>query len=106
MPKIGGPGRTLLFGVLMFAAVRVGTACLPFLPDGNAMAFFTAVLFLITGCIYSFTEVGALVYTLKAAPEGKKSVAMAALLAARMAGAIFGVRAKPPQPSAISSPNA
>ena len=90
MPKIGGPAKTLALGTIMFAAVRIATALLAMLPDGDVMAFAAGVVFLVTGFVYAFTEIGGLTWVLATAPEGKKSTAMATLMSARMAGALLG----------------
>ena len=89
MYKIGGPTVALLYGLVSFAIVRVLTACMPFLPDEWILAY-SVVVFLITGGVYAFTEVGALTWVLNTAPPGYKVKALATLVGARTVGALFG----------------
>jgi len=90
MPKIGGPSRTLLCGILMFGVLRFLTAALPLVGTGAAVVFVTVPIFFLQGCVYAFSEIGALTWTLYATPAGHKTAAMAALTAARMMGGMFG----------------
>eukprot|EP00966_Prymnesium_polylepis_P276491 6387915-Prymnesium_polylepis.1 len=46
--KVGGPARTLLIGMIGFAGVRLLTALLPFVPDGDMMAWASGIVFAIT----------------------------------------------------------
>ena len=80
---------------MLFACVRVATACLPLLPDGDVMATATAIIFLLTGFVYSFSEIGALTWVLLTAPDGKRTTAVATLTSARVIGALIGVSCAP-----------
>jgi MFS transporter, DHA1 family, inner membrane transport protein len=77
-------------GVLLFAFVRSATACLPLIGNNRVLLAVSYVLFLFTGFIYSFTEVGGLSWVLLTAPSGKKATATAAMFSARMIGSLLG----------------
>ncbi|KAL1527824.1 hypothetical protein AB1Y20_009206 [Prymnesium parvum] len=102
MPKIGGPAKTLLLGTLLFATVRIGTASMGLFHEedegengmmslsADYLVWYSSILFFLTGCVYSFTEIGGLAWILMEAPEGGKSKAMAAMMTARMIGGLVG----------------
>ena len=90
MPLIGGPSRTLALGISMFAVVRLMCAMLPLVGTGTPLLVASLIVFLLTGCVYAFSEVGALSWVLYTAPKGQKVPAMAALMTSRMMGALFG----------------
>ena len=90
MPYFGGPARTLAVGISMFAVVRLMCAALPIFGTGAPLLGASLVVFFLTGCVYAFSEVGALSWVLYTAPKGQKVGAMAALMTARMMGAMLG----------------
>lgn len=88
--KVGGPSRVLVLGSLLFCIVRVLTALLPFVPDGTPMLATSSVIFFITGCVYAFSEIGALSWVLLAAKPGEKVGAVAILVSSRAMGSMLG----------------
>lgn len=59
--------------------------------SADYLVWYSSILFFLTGCVYSFTEIGGLAWILMEAPEGGKSKAMAAMMTARMIGGLVGV---------------
>lgn len=88
--KVGGPSRALVIGALTFGGVRVLTAFLPLISNGTPMLVCSSILFFVTGCVYAFSEVGALAWVLLAAPSGHKVEAMGVLVSSRALGAMLG----------------
>lgn len=87
----------------MFCLVRLATACMDFFPSegdvpatelaasANVLAPLAALIFFLTGCLYSFSEIGGLAWILSISPDGSKGWTMAAMMSARMSGALLGV---------------
>jgi len=90
MPKVGGPSRTLGSGLVLFGITRFLTAALPIFGGGNPLLAASLVVFFLQGCVYAFSEVGALTWVLYMAAPGKKTTAIGALTASRMMGGLLG----------------
>ena len=95
MKKVGGSAMALGLGMLGNGFLRALVGILELLPNGTPMSSTAVVLFGIIGFLYAFTEVGALSWILFDAPPGKKTAALAGMLATRNAGAML-VRLPPP----------
>jgi len=90
MPIVGGPARTLGSGLALFGITRFLTAALPIFGTGTPLLSASLFVFFLQGCVYAFSEVGALTWVLYTAPPGKKTSAIGALTAARMMGGLLG----------------
>lgn len=88
---MGGPSRVLVVGALLFCVGRVLTGLLPVLvPDGLLMLVSSCAIFLVTGCAYALSEMGALSWVLSTAPSGQKVGALAILVSSRSTGMMLG----------------
>ena len=90
MPLVGGPSRTLGVGLFLFGGIRFVCAALPLVGTGTPLLAVSLVVFFLQGCIYAFSEVGALTWVLYITPQGEKVPAVAALAGSRVLGGMLG----------------
>ena len=57
IPRVGGPANAFALGIVSFTTIRLCNAFLPVVANGLPLFIATAIIFLLTGFSYAFTEV-------------------------------------------------